>query len=86
MSLIGEVLAHIGEESSGTINRGESGKASLDGVDAFFSPWWSFVSGWRKKSLARMAPASRHSAGYLKLGCTSVRGYILFTNLAASIS
>jgi hypothetical protein len=87
VSLVGEVLTRTGEGSSGTTNRGESGKAALDDVEAVFSPSWSFVSGWRMRSSARM-PLSwrRRSAGYLKPDCASVRGYILFTNLGASIS
>ena len=37
MSLVGEVLARIGEESSGTSNGSESGKAALDDVEAVFA-------------------------------------------------
>ena len=37
MSLVGEVLAGTGEESSGTTNCGESGKAALDDVETDFA-------------------------------------------------
>jgi hypothetical protein len=37
VNLVGEVLARKGEESSGTTNRGESGKAALDDVEAVFA-------------------------------------------------
>jgi hypothetical protein len=36
VSLVGEVLTCIGEESSGTTNCGESGKATFDDVEAVF--------------------------------------------------
>ena len=37
VSLVGEVLARIGEGSSGATNRGESGKTALDDVEAVFA-------------------------------------------------